>query len=80
MSKHNDLLGRYHLYFLDNVVRTRESTKNTYVYDKIYEVHVYPICWYLGEKIFVLFDHNAIIHSISSVRAVSSLLNSFGLS
>ena len=32
----------------------RESTKNTYVYDKCYKVHVYAVSLYFSEKIFIV--------------------------
>ena len=56
MAKHNDWPGGDHLQFLDNVVRTRESAKNTYAYDKCYKVHVYAVKLYFGEKIFVVLN------------------------
>ena len=56
MAKLGDMLGDYHLYFLDSVVRTRDSAKNTYVCDKCYKVHVYSVKLYFGEKVFVVLN------------------------
>ena len=54
MAERNDLLGGYHLHFLDSAVRTRESIKNTYIHDKCYKAHVYAVRLYFGEKIFIV--------------------------
>ena len=54
MAEHNDLLGGYHLQFLDSVVRTRESLKNTYIHDKCYKVHVYAVRLYFGKKMVLV--------------------------
>ena len=57
MAEHNDLLGGYHLLFLNSVVRTREGIKNTYVDDKYYKVHVYAVRLYFDEKNLHSFNH-----------------------
>ena len=56
VAKHNDLLGRYHLSLMVNIVRMRESMENTYIDDNCYKVHVYAVRLYFGEKIFVVMN------------------------
>ena len=54
VAKLNNLLIDYHLQNLDNVVRTHESARNNYLSNKCYKVHVYAVCLYFREKIFVV--------------------------